>query len=324
MSQSRTFVYHSSAFLGHDTGNHVERAARIAAIDRELDRRALLTNRPQVDVTPVDDEAILRVHTPAHLANLERWTAEGGGWIDGDTVLREDSLALARLAAGGAVSSVIAVLEGTIDRAFVVARPPGHHATPDRAMGFCLLNTVAIAAAAARAQGAARVAVIDWDVHHGNGTQDIFYGRSDVLYASLHQWPLFPGTGSATETGTGDGVGYTLNCPLPAGTDDTGFLAALDDAILPAIAAFRPSIILVSAGYDASTNDPIGGMLVSREGFTSAMERTVAVAESTCEGRIVAVLEGGYDPPTLATCVADAIQALDGDADPENHPFADP
>ncbi|MBA3275245.1 MAG: histone deacetylase [Chloroflexia bacterium] len=281
------------------------------AVDCALEGRHLLGGRPSVACSPAPDEAILRVHTPEMLAHLEAVAADGGGWLDSDTVVRPDSVDVARMAAGGAINAVDAILAGTIDRAFVIARPPGHHATSGQSMGFCLLNTAAIAAAHAIANGLKRVGILDWDVHHGNGTQAIFYGRADVLYCSLHQSPLYPGTGSREETGIGQGAGYTVNAPLPPGTNDDRFLDAFRSAIVPAIDRFAPQLLLISAGYDAHADDPIGGMALTDSGFRTLMTEAVALANRHCQGRVLAILEGGYESQVLARCVTDAIDSLD-------------
>lgn len=315
----RTAILHDRAFLGHDTGDHVERAARIAAIDRVLERERLLADRPMVPLTPVVDEAILRVHTPRMLETLKSITEAGGAWIDADTVMRADSLAVARLAAGGAVNAIDALLDDAIDRAFLIARPPGHHATPNRAMGFCLLNTAAIAAAHALARGVDRVAILDWDVHHGNGTQDIFYTASNVFYASLHQSPLFPGSGMANETGAGDGAGTTLNIPLPAWTDGPTFLEHVRQQVVPALDRFDPGLLVVSAGYDAHEDDPLGSLQLTDADFDALMQEAVALADRH-GGKVLVVLEGGYDVDALARCVAGAIRVLDTPAPPPEHP----
>jgi acetoin utilization deacetylase AcuC-like enzyme len=306
----RTAILRSTAFLQHDTGDHPERASRIIAIDCELERRHLIAARPTVMASPASDEAILRVHSQELLDGLRKVAAAGGAWIDGDTVVRRDSLDVARLAAGAAVNAVEAIRAKQIDRAFLIARPPGHHATPTRAMGFCLLNTVAIAAAHALDTGSKRIAILDWDVHHGNGTQDIFYGRSDVLYLSLHQSPLFPGTGVAAETGTGEGEGFTLNIPLEAGATDDSYLRHLRDTVIPAIDEYGPDFLILSAGYDAHVEDPIGGMAVTDAGFQQMMREIVPVANRN-GGALLAVLEGGYNSQALARCVGDAIEILD-------------
>ncbi|MGC4193234.1 MAG: histone deacetylase [Thermomicrobiales bacterium] len=301
-------------FVGHDTGDHPESPGRIIAIERTLAASGLLHDRPLPAYSPASDEAILRVHTPSLLARLEALTAQGGGWIDGDTVVGPDSLATTRAAAGAAIAAVDAVLDGIAPRAFVLGRPPGHHATPNGSMGFCLLNSMAIAAGHAIARGRERIAILDWDVHHGNGTQDTFYGRRDVLFCSLHEWPLYPGTGSATETGAGAGEGTTVNVPLPAGSGDPEYLDALDSIALPAIEAFTPDLLLVSAGFDAHWRDPLARMQVTTEGFAAFAARAVNLAERCCHGNLVAVLEGGYDRDALGASVAATIAAFD------NHP----
>ncbi len=306
-----TILFQSDAFTLHDTGTHPENPRRMLAIDREFQKRHLLADRLVVPFEMATPEAIARVHDPGLLGALETIASEGGGWIDADTVVRPESVDVVRLAAGAGIAAVDTVLGGKARRGFVIARPPGHHATPSRPMGFCLINTVAIAAAHARVSGATRVAILDWDVHHGNGTQDIFYDNGDVLFCSLHQWPFYPGTGSRDETGRGAGAGTTINIPMAAGSGDSLYIRHLEETIAPAILAFRPDLLLISAGYDAHENDPLGGMQVTDEGFRQMAAFAVDLAESVCQGRIVAVLEGGYDPPALARCVADAIEVFD-------------
>jgi acetoin utilization deacetylase AcuC-like enzyme len=304
-----TAILIDDAFLGHDTGLHVEHPRRHRAIAMAVTR--LDTHRPDIAFGPASDEAITRVHTGQHLRTLEALAAEGGAWLDPDTMVGPDSVDVARLAAGAAIAGVDAVLDDAARRAFALGRPPGHHATADRAMGFCLLNSIAIAAAHARHRGVERVAIIDWDVHHGNGTQDLFSEDPSVWYASIHQSPLFPGTGAAAETGVGAGRGTVCNTPLPPGTDDAAWLAAFDTHVAPFVDRAQPELILLSAGYDAHEHDPIGGCLVSDAGFSALTERTVALAERHCEGRLVTVLEGGYDPGALGRCVALTISTLD-------------
>lgn len=313
--RSRTAIVRSTAFLGHDTGEHPERSARMIAIDCALEQGRLLANRPSVACSAASDAVIARVHDQAMLDRLEAIAASGGAWLDSDTVVRPDSVMVARMAAGGAVNAVDAILADQIDRAFVVSRPPGHHATATRAMGFCLLNSAAIAAAHAIASGLERVAILDWDVHHGNGSQDIFYGRRDVLYCSLHQSPFYPGTGDKGEIGYGNGAGFTVNAPLPPGTDDARFLTAYRHVILPAIDRFVPQLLVISAGYDAHRDDPVGGMNLTDDGFDVMMSEAIRLAERHCEGRILAVLEGGYLPQTLARCISSGIVLLDGERD---------
>ena len=295
----------------------------MSAIDAELNRRDLLRDRPALPFGPATEEAITRIHHPAYLAAIEAGAAAGGGHLDADTIVRPDSVDVARLAAGAATAAVDAVLRGRagtagagdqpVNRAFVLARPPGHHAMPDGGMGFCLFNTIAIAAAHALAHGIERVAIVDWDVHHGNGTQDAFYDDQRVLFCSLHQWPWYPGTGAAAERGIGRGVGYTVNVPLPAGSDDAAYLTALRDFVVPRIDSFQPQLLLVSAGFDAHTDDPLGLMRVSEDGFADLATACLALADAHAGGRLVAVLEGGYDPAALGRSVASVVQALDED-----------
>lgn len=287
------------------------------AIDAELERQGLLPGRPVVPFMPAPDEAITRVHAPAYLAAIVAGAEAGGGHLDPDTIVRPDSVAVIRLAAGAAIAAVDAVLrdpssDHAVDRAFVLARPPGHHATPDGGMGFCLFNTVAIAAEHALAQGVDRIAIVDWDVHHGNGTQDTFYEDPRVLFCSLHQWPWYPGTGAASERGSGHGAGFTVNVPLPAGSDDAVYLTALNNVIVPHIEAFRPQLVLVSAGFDAHADDPLGLMRVTEQGFAALAAACLALAQEHAEGRVVAVLEGGYDPAALGRSVASVVAAFDG------------
>lgn len=312
---ARTILFRSPAFQQHETGRHPENSSRMVAIDRELETRNLLADRPIVEFGPASPEAIARIHEPELLERLEWIARNGSGWIDADTMVGPDSLDVAKLSAGAAIAAVNALLDAPSSRAFVISRPPGHHATPSQSMGFCLINTVAIAAAYALHRGLDRVAILDWDVHHGNGTQDAFYDRSDVFYCSLHRWPFYPGTGAASEVGAGDGMGFTLNIPLPAQTGDSAYLHHLRNVVAPAIIAYQPELLLVSAGYDAYHSDPLGGMAVSANGFQEITRIAIDIAEQCCAGGIALVLEGGYDPPALARCVADTIEILDTESE---------
>jgi acetoin utilization deacetylase AcuC-like enzyme len=308
---TRSALYRSPTFARHDEPTHVENQRRLVAIDAALEQGGLLARNPQPDFAPATLEQLSRVHEPAYIEALTQAAAQGG-WIDGDTYLGPDSVEVAALAAGAATAAVDAALDGVTPSGFVLTRPPGHHARPMIGMGFCLFNTIAVGAAQALARGIERVAIVDWDVHHGNGTQEIFYESDQVYFASIHQWPLYPGTGAAGETGYGKGAGYTLNVPLAAGGDNQGYLHVLDDMILPRLRAFEPELLMVSAGYDCHRDDPLGGMRVDEGGFGAMTARLLDLAHAHADGRVVLVLEGGYDPAALAGSVVRTIEVLDG------------
>lgn len=232
--------------------------------------------------------------------------------IDPDTRTSARSYAAAVHAAGTAVASVEAVMGSQARHGFALLRPPGHHAEPDRAMGFCLFNNAAIAAEAARRQGAERVLILDWDVHHGNGTQAAFYNRADVLYMSVHQYPFYPGTGSPDEIGAGAGAGSTVNCALPAGQGDSEYGAVCHDLLLPIAREFQPNLILVSAGFDAHRADPLANMSLTERGFAAMCTLIVSVANECCPGRVVLLLEGGYSLQALPASVHACLEVLRG------------
>ncbi len=309
----RTALYRSPRWRDHDTGAHPENAGRLVAIDAELTRRGLLANRPDIPFAAAPDEAIARVHDPRYITGLREFAAQGGGWLDADTAVGPGSVDIAALAAGAGIAAVDAALDDRARRGFVLARPPGHHATPGRGMGFCLFNSIAIAAAHALDRGLQRVLIVDWDVHHGNGTQDAFYDTDQVLFISIHQYPHYPGTGAASERGAGRGAGYTINLPLAAGAGDADYRKLGEEIILPAARAFRPQLVLVSAGFDAHAADPLGDMRLTADGFAALARQVAGVAAECADGRIVAMLEGGYDPGALAASVAATLAALDGE-----------
>ncbi|TME26961.1 MAG: histone deacetylase [Chloroflexi bacterium] len=302
-AQRRTGVAYSDAFLRHDTGpRHPERAERLRAIVGRL-KEARVWERLEVWEPSRCDEATLElIHTPAHVAAMRQLTAAGGGHIDADTVVSADSWEAALRAAGGLVEAVQRVADGRLQNAFCLVRPPGHHATPARAMGFCVFNNVAIAAAWMLAtHRARRIAILDYDVHHGNGTQDAFYERDDVLYVSTHQYPLYPGTGHWRETGSGAGEGFTLNLSLPPGSGDEVYAVALDTIVEPAVRRFAPELILVSLGFDAFWADPLASLRLSIGGaYTPLLRSARELAREMCDGRLVVGLEGGYNLDALA------------------------
>jgi acetoin utilization deacetylase AcuC-like enzyme len=246
--------------------------------------------------------------------------------FDADTPTSSRSFEAALRAAGGTLAAVDAVMAGAADNGFALVRPPGHHAVPERAMGFCLFNNVAVAAAHLRAaHGLERVLVVDWDVHHGNGTQDAFYADSHVLFMSSHQYPFYPGTGSAREVGRGEGEGFTLNVPLPSGCGDAEYLQAYLEVVEPVARQFRPEFVLISAGFDAHARDPLAEMEVSERGFAGLARLVARIARDVCGNRLVAVLEGGYDLAALGESVATVLDELGGARldDPVTPPASD-
>jgi acetoin utilization deacetylase AcuC-like enzyme len=252
---------------------------------------------------------LARVHDPAYLDRLEQVSGSARA-LDDDTFTSPDSVEVAAYAAGGAAAAVSAVLAGDAPRALVLARPPGHHAEPDRAMGFCLYNHVAVAAAQARASGVPTVAIVDIDVHHGNGTQHIFEADPTVLYLSIHQAPWYPGTGRVDEVGVAAGVGTTVNVPLDAGATDADYRVVFDTIVLPVLRQFRPALLLVSLGTDAHARDPLGAMRLSADGIRAMTAALAQVADEVCGGRLVAVVEGGYDLDALQQSLTAAGAAL--------------
>jgi len=297
--------------LAHDTGAHPERAERIAFLDSELAERDWLGWEPR-EAPQASEQQLLGVHTSEHLERVRAACAHSQP-LDHDTPVVPASWDAALHAAGGACALVDALLTGSAPTGFAALRPPGHHAEPDHAMGFCLFSNVAVAARhAIAAHGVERVLVLDWDVHHGNGTQAAFYDSDAVLFVSLHRWPFYPGTGAAGETGSGAGAGYTLNLPQHAGSGPTEWLAAIDAQALPATRAYAPELILISAGYDAHRDDPLGGCRLESSTF-GAMASRVADLGNDLGVPVGAVLEGGYDLAALASSTIATMDALAGE-----------
>jgi acetoin utilization deacetylase AcuC-like enzyme len=303
--------------LHKSTSYHPERPERLQAARAALRGAGLSTWAIAArEATP---EELGRVHGGAYLEQLGA-LAGRRAQLDADTYLAPDSVVAVRRAAGGSVDLVEGMLAGRFKRGVALLRPPGHHARPNQAMGFCLLNNVAVAAAHALAHGASRVAVVDWDVHHGNGTQEMFFSDPRVLYASLHQWPFYPGTGNAPEIGDGEGRGYTVNIPLSQGAHSGDYAAAFDRVLLPVLEAYRPELVLVSAGFDAHRDDPLAAMRLDAAAYGWMTARLLRLAEQTAQGRLALFLEGGYDLAALEASLAASLRVLGevapGPADP--------
>ena len=311
-------------FLDHHAmGYHPEQPERINAINKELKRLNLIDPTSPVEPRKATRQEILRVHGEEYLNRLERVVPGQSGHLDADTFFSEGSWDTALKAAGGTVDLALSVLTGDLDNGAAFVRPPGHHATANRAMGFCLLNNIAIAAAAALAEGAERVAVVDWDLHHGNGTQDIFYADPKVLYTSLHMYPHYPGTGRHDETGSGEGKGFTVNLPMPPGAGSPEFAAGFKEILLPVLEQFDPDLILVSAGFDAHERDPLGALRLSDQDYAAMTVWLRRAAEKRCSGRVVCVLEGGYDLPAISGSAAAVVEQLLSDNPTIDNPSGD-
>ncbi len=304
------FVHHRAP------SGHPERPARAEAVRDALTAAGIATRGRHLATRAATDEELARVHAAAYLDELAKLVPGKSGWLDADTYFSPGTWDAARAAAGSTIQLAQGVLHGPLTQGLAVVRPPGHHATRDRAMGFCLLNNIAAAAAALRAEGAARVAILDWDVHHGNGTQDIFWNDPDVLYLSVHQFPYYPGTGAPTELGGPSAIGATVNVGLPSGCGDAEYAAVFDHVFLPKLAVFRPDVLLISAGFDAFEHDPLAGMRVTHAGFAAMARRLRAAAERWSQGRVVAVLEGGYDLDGLGGGMTAVLSAFTGPVEP--------
>jgi acetoin utilization deacetylase AcuC-like enzyme len=294
-------------YLQHETGPaHPEKPARLRAIVDHLEATGIARDAVPIQPRAAETAWIEQVHAPEYVRRVRETCAGGRSIIDSmDTVISARSYEVSLLAAGGALAAADAVVEGRVAGAFCAVRPPGHHALSDLAMGFCLFNNVAIAARyLQRRHGIERVLIVDWDVHHGNGTQDAFYEDPSVFFFSIHQYPFYPGTGASAETGAGEGRGFTLNAPMPAGRGDDDYLRVFEETLGPRVASFRPQFILISAGFDAHRADPLGGMNLTEEGYARLTSLVRSWAAEHCAGRIVSMLEGGYDLGALARSVA--------------------
>lgn len=300
-------------YLAHQTGfTHPERPERLAAISEHLAQCGLAQDLTLVEPRPAEQEWIQKIHSAAYVKRVEEYCRGGRALIDSmDTAISPRSYDVSLMAAGGALAAADAIMEGRIRNAFCAVRPPGHHALKDVAMGFCLFNNIAVAARYLQDRhGLKRILIVDWDVHHGNGTQDAFYDDPTVFFFSIHQYPFYPGTGSNAETGEGRGEGYTLNAPMEAGCGDDDYLEVFEKVLAPRVAKFKPEFILVSAGFDAHRADPLGGMSLTERGYARLTDTVRAWASDLCGGRVLSMLEGGYDMKALAHSVESHLGRL--------------
>lgn len=312
---NRTGLIYHPDYLLHDTGpGHFERSARLEAIMDGLQKSPLYQDLVPIEPRPAPLEAIERVHSRKYIEHVREVCEGGYDYLDSpDTPVSSKSYDAALLAAGGVLVAADAVMSGRIDNAFCAVRPPGHHAERSQAMGFCLFNNVAVAARHLQAvHGLSRILVVDWDVHHGNATQHTFEDDGDVFYFSVHQWPLYPGTGARSERGAGAAQGATLNAPMGPGSGDDEYLRAMENELMPAAEAFAPEFVLISAGFDAHQDDPLSATRVTSRGYGRMTRCIHEIASRSCRGRVVSMLEGGYHLPALVESVLEHIAALMG------------
>ena len=308
-----TLLISDPRFLNHDTGPHVETADRLRVISQRLQQAGLIARCTPLPFEAMAETEIERVHSPAVLELLKRLESRGGGMADADTVVSEESRSVAQLAAGACAAAVDAVIAGKDTTVLCLVRPPGHHATPTHSMGFCLFNNIALAARRALDHHQLnRILIVDWDVHHGNGTQDVFYAEPRVMFISIHRYGhgFYPGTGAVDETGTGPGLGYTINAPVRYGTSRPAYHSQFLSALEKAADRMRPELVLLSAGFDAHHRDPIGSLGLESEDFGELTRLVLQVADTYAGGRLVSCLEGGYDLEALAESVEIHFQGL--------------
>ena len=326
---SREFTMTAYVYLpahrGHTFPGHPENYRRLTNTWDLLEQDGILDRLQRIECAPAPVDAITAVHDARYVDLLAQVSLSGGGMLDADTYVTAESYEVALLSTGGLINLVDSVCTGRADNGFALLRPPGHHARPMQGMGFCLLGNVAIAARHAQKQyGFERVLIVDFDVHHGNGTQEIFYDDGSVLFFSIHQYPYYPGSGNVDETGAGTGEGATINVPFPAGVGDGAYLAAIEEILIPAARRFRPELILVSAGYDAHWMDPLAQHQVSIAGYAAMMRSLMALAEEVCSGRLVCTLEGGYNLDVLPHAVLSTLRVLSGSAQGISDPVGAP
>ncbi|MBE9502822.1 MAG: histone deacetylase [Proteobacteria bacterium] len=302
---SKCGILADGRYLDHETGPHVETPQRLKVIYEMLQSEKIHERTASIAARYASEEEIALNHTTSYIQQLKNM---GAGYLDADTILSEKSYDVARLAVGGCLNVVDDIMAGKISRGFAFVRPPGHHAERDRGMGFCLFNNIAVAARhLIKKHSLNKIAILDWDLHHGNGTQHAFYAEKEVLYMSIHQCPCYPGTGQLEEIGEEEGEGFNVNLPIPAGVGDEGYIEAFDKLFLPILEKYSPHIILVSAGFDTHYDDPLGGMKVTAEGFAEMGQALINIANQNCNGKIAFFLEGGYSLSALSESVKELL-----------------
>jgi acetoin utilization deacetylase AcuC-like enzyme len=298
-------------YLRHETEPHPENPGRLTAIQNQLESSEFYNNLIPIQPHKATEEEIALVHDSGYVESVKQSCADDVRNLDADTIISPDSYDAALLSAGAGMTAIDQIITGSIQNAFCAVRPPGHHAEQDHAMGFCLFNNVAIAARyAQKAKGLNNIFIFDWDVHHGNGTQHSFYNDPSVYYCSMHQYPFYPGTGAIEETGTGDGLGTTLNLPMDAYSEDEDYISALENKLIPEIQRYQPDLIIISAGFDAHKNDPLAQIQLTTDCFGQMTKMVMEVATDVCDGRLLSMLEGGYDYDALSNSVQLHTQTL--------------
>ncbi|MCE9500626.1 MAG: histone deacetylase [Leptospira sp.] len=300
-------------FWEHDTGSgHPENKNRLTSIKGKLEKTGYFRNLLRPEIIPASDEQISAIHDPDYIKEFRQIVQNGEGFFDMDTPYSSKSFLAATLAAGSGISISDSIIRGDAKNGMAIVRPPGHHAEKSHAMGFCLFNNIAITAKYLQNRGFKKILILDWDVHHGNGTEHSFYDDDSVYFISIHQYPFYPGTGHSDDRGDGKGKGFNLNLPMPRGSDDADYLNLFDKFILPETDKFHPDFILISAGFDAHERDPLGGMDLSTHAFEKFTVIMKKKAEELCQGRIISFLEGGYDLHALADSVEAHLAVLSG------------
>ena len=315
-TETRTgFVYHPD-YLKHDPGAwHPERAERLTALIDAIKNSDLWETLVHIEPSPATAEQVAYVHDGEYIESLRQLCAEGGGMLDMDTGVSPDSFNVALLAAGGAIRAIDAVMGGEVQNAFAAVRPPGHHAFPHRGKGFCLFNNAAIGARYLQKEhNLEKILIVDWDIHHGDGTNYFFYEDPSVFYFSIHQFPSYPGTGKVYENGKGRGAGYTMNVPVPPGTDIDKYMDVFQRELKPAALKFKPDFVLISAGFDAHKDDPLSGIPLTSSAYGQFTDVLRDIAGQTCGGKIVSLLEGGYDLSAMPESVIEHLKHLSPDA----------